>query len=182
MVPLQVACESLPGLSGGAFMNEDLLWKHGNKPPRMYMMNISKKWRVSIVYSVYAITTERQMHLQWLSTHNGTRSMTRTTKMAMGLMGLQKRNPRPWWLSTMIHLWPCPTLHNLIWMYNTQKTTHLQATTGQHWWTYYMFLLDITMLLMPINHSSNIFNKPDSQFQILESISNVIQKVEPNAN
>ena len=58
MVPLQMACESLSGLSGGASMNEDLLWKHGNKPPRMYMMNISKKWRVSIVYSVYAITTE----------------------------------------------------------------------------------------------------------------------------
>ena len=35
------------------------------------------------------------------------------------------------------------------------------------------------MSLMPINHSSNILNEPDSQFQILESVPNVIQQGVP---
>ena len=57
-------------------MIEELPPKLGDKQPRTYAMSIAKRWRVSTLYSGFAVTTGRQMLLPRLSILNGTRLTT----------------------------------------------------------------------------------------------------------
>ena len=67
-------------------------------------------------------------------------------------------------------------------MYHAWRTSDLWVTMGQHWRIPCMSPLYITIVLILQNVSSNIFIQPRSQFQVLESVPNVIWQVGSSAN